>query len=179
MKNKLIVALIGLVLIMSLLNVCYVVSTYKNQKNEVPVTIVQKEVVINNVTYDAPKFIPNKEEFENEAIENEALRLSNLEITSRDFKKAVFDALVCFGVDIESYKDIKELKVIESEVNENEVTYNVKVYYFIDGDIEQTETARLNEFTIEVEDLDYEDNFVDAEVNSDYLDTISVYKVYN
>ncbi len=120
-----------------------------------------------------------KSEYEDQADELKALELASDEINSRDLKKAIYDALVVEGVDIENYKDITKIKVVDEDADGNEISYDLKVYYMLDGDEEETESARLNEFTIEVNDLDFDDNYEDAEVNEDYLDTISVKKIYN
>ncbi len=120
-----------------------------------------------------------KSEYEDEADEAKALELASNELTSRDLKKAIYAALVVEGVDIEDYKDITRIKVVDEDVDGDEVSYDLKVYYMIDGDEDETESARLNEFTIEVDHLDFDDNYEDAEVNEDYLDTISVKKIYD
>lgn len=123
-------------------------------------------------------YVLNKEEFEEEAIESKALELADESVNSRDFKKAVFYALEDVGSGIESYRDITQIKILDSDVDRNEVTYKVKVYFFIDGDEEETGKARLDEFTVEVNDLDFDEDFVDAEVDEGYLDSISVDTFY-
>lgn len=156
----------------------------------VPVTPVVPEV--DSVDTSSDSYILNKEEFEDEATEAKAVELATAELDSRDFKKAVYEALliaygceevdeeeVCSGVDIDSYKDITEIKVMDSDVDGNEVTFDVKVYYFLDGDEDETQKARLVKFTIVIDNLDFDDDFEDAEVDEDYLDTISVKKVYD
>ncbi len=120
-----------------------------------------------------------KSEYEDEADEIKALELASNELDSRDLKKAIYNALLDEEVDIESYKDITRIKVVDEDVDGDEVSYDLKVYYMIDGDEDETESARLNEFTIEVDHLDFDDEYEDAEVNEDYLDTISVKKIYN
>lgn len=120
-----------------------------------------------------------KSEYEDEADEAKALELASNELTSRDLKKAIYNALIVEGVNIEDYKDITEIKVIDEDVDGDEVEYDLKVYYMLDGDEDETESARLNEFTIEVDNLDFDDDYEDAEVNEDYLDTISVKRIYD
>ena len=135
---------------------------------------------------DSDLYRLTKQEYEDEAIEAEAERLALAELDTKDFKKAVFEALDDEGVDIESYKDITDFKIMDSDVDDNEVTFDIKVYYFLDGDEDETEKARLEEFTIEIDDLYYEENldegevlFEDAEVNEDYLNDIEIRKVYD
>jgi len=145
----------------------------------VPVTPVVPEV--DSVDTSSDSYILNKEEFEDEATEAKAVELATAELDSRDFKKAIFEALQEFEdeVEIDSYKDITEIRVMDSDVDGNEVTFDVKVYYFLDGDEDETQKARLVKFTIVIDNLDFDDDFEDAEVDEDYLDTISVKKVYD
>ena len=75
-------------------------------------------------------FVLSKSEFEDEAIEAEALRLAIESVESRDFRKAAFDALVNFSVDIDSYKDITEVRIIDTDFDEylDEVEFKVKLH---------------------------------------------------
>lgn len=125
------------------------------------------------------EFILSKSEFEDESIEVEALRLAQASVESRDFKKAAWFALVSFGVDIDGYKDITEVRVLNVDVDEGEVEFSVKLYYFLDEDEDETERARLVNFIVVVEDLNFDDGFEDAEVEEDYLNNLEVLKVYN
>ena len=135
--------------------------------------------VTENETEVLPIIVLTKSEQEDEAIEDKAMELALESVDSRDFKKAVFDLLVTENRNIESYKDITEVKIVESEVDENEVVFDVKIYYYLDGDEDETERARFNEFTIEVDDLDFDDDFEDAEVIEDYLDNLTVLRIYD
>lgn len=139
-----------------------------------------QEVVIGDKTYYL-----TKSEYEGEMEDEMAEKLALEELNSRDFKKAVFKALKefngrkkIFANSIESYRDITDIKLIDSEVNGNEVTMDVKVYYFVDGDEDETEKARLVEFAITIDDLDYDDDFEDTEVDESYLESIVIKKVY-
>lgn len=139
----------------------------------------QECAVYEDGTVSDSSYILNKNEYEEEITEAKALEMALAEIDSRDFKKAVFNALEDCGVEIDSYKDITKLKVMDSDVDGNEVEIDVKVYYFLDGDEDETEKARLEEFTIEIDDLDFDDDFSEAEINEDYLDNLVVLKVYD
>lgn len=129
------------------------------------------------------KFMLTENEYEYQQAEECAIDLALEELNSKDFKKAVFDALENALVDIDSYKDITEIKVMDQDVRvrreTGRVDLDLKVYYFVDGDGDETEKARLEEFTIVVNDLDFEENFEDAEVDEDYLNSIVVEKVYD
>jgi len=130
-------------------------------------------------TVEPGSYSLSKSEFEEEALETEALKLATDSVMSRDFEKAAYDALVNEGVDIDSYKDITEVRVLDSDVDENEVEFDVKLYYFLDEDEDETERARLVEFTVVVDDLDFDDEFEDGEVDEDYLDNLTVLRVYD
>ncbi len=132
-------------------------------------------------------FVLSKSEFEDEAIEAEALRLATESVESRDFRKAAFDALKSYEetllnftwtIDIDSYKDITEVKVLDVDVDKNEVKFKIKLYYFLDEDEDETERARLSTFTVTVDDLDFDDDFEDGEVDEAYLDLLTVTRVY-
>jgi len=140
------------------------------------VEVVEEEVEVEEIAGD---FMLNKAEFEDEAVEAKALELATESIGSRDFKKAVFETLEDFGVDIDSYKDITEIRVLESDVDGDEVEFDIKVYYFIDGDEDETERARFDEFEVTIDDLEFDDDFEDAEVDDSYMDLLVVNKVYD
>ena len=182
----------GLGLLLMALMLCggifigYALDDPKTEIVEIDKIVFQEKVQIVEILGDcnvsdevSGNYALTKSEYEDEADELKALELASNEINSRDLKKAIYDALVLEGVDIEDYKDITKIKVVDEDVDDNEVTYDLKVYYMIDGDEDETESARLNEFTIEVDHLDFDDEYEDAEVNEDYLDTISVKKIYN
>lgn len=131
-------------------------------------------------------FVLSKSDFEEEAAENEALKLVMESVNSRDFKRAVFTLLsVEHNVDIEGYQDITEVRVLDSDVdvdNENaKVELNVKVYYFLGGDEDETERARLGDFTVEVDRLDFDEDFEDADlVDEDaYLTALTVKRIFD
>jgi len=118
-------------------------------------------------------------EFEDQAVEVEALRLATESVNSKDFKKAALVALEDFNVTgVESYRDIT-LKVLDVDADGDEVTFDIKVLYFLDGDADETESARLTEFVVTVDDLDFDEEFADAEVDEAYLDDLEVLRVYN
>lgn len=124
-------------------------------------------------------FVLSKSEFEEEALEVEALRLAQESVDSRDFRKAAFFALVSEGVDIDSYQDISEVRTLDTDVDENEVEFSVKLYYFLNEDEEETERARLGDFVVVVDDLDFDDDFEDGEVDEDYFGDLEVIRVYD
>jgi len=172
MENNNVLLLILSILLVASLTVG-IVNLAKTNDIE-PTELVLPEINVTNVILELPEYMLTQSEFENNATEAEALRLATESVDSRDFKKAVFDLLE----DVESYKDISEIKFVDVDVDGNEVSFDIKVYYFIDGDEDETFKARLNEFTVNVNDLDFDDDFEDAEVDEDYLDNLTVKKVY-
>ena len=137
-----------------------------------------------SVTYDGDAEKLNyvyDEMHEEDSIEDKALELATevVSLDDNDFREAVYDALVLYGIYIDDEDDITKIKVLDSEVNVNNVTFSVKVYYFIDGDEEETARALLKDFTITVDYCDPDEDFEDAEYNEDYLDDIEVMKVYS
>ena len=177
MKNKATTWLVILVCLFGLLNFGGLVLQ--------PDTIVYKDKIIEVEANCTPcetcqSYVLNKAEFEDEAVEAKAeeLALESVSLDNKDFKEALFDALVDFGEDIDSYKDITEVS-FKYEVDGDEVEFSkVKVYYYVDDDTDETYKARLDDFKVEVLDLDYDDEFEDAEVDEDYFDDLNVSKVY-
>lgn len=104
------------------------------------------------------------------------------EVDSRDFRKAVWEALDGFdGQMVDDYRDITNIVIKDTEVEligdeDAAVTIEAKVYYFIDGDDEEKARAKV-EVTINVEELVEDDDYEDAEVDEDY--TVDVVKVYD
>lgn len=90
------------------------------------------------------------------------------ELNSRDGKREIVKALNAEGENVESYRDIESIVVKDSDVNVNrddaEVDFEIKVYYFNDDDSDDDErvSAKL-EVTVNVEELDEDDNYEDAE----------------
>ncbi len=108
--------------------------------------------------------------FEDDRIEAKAEELVLDEVDTKDFKEDLADYLEEeIGVieDID-YKDITEIQVrdIDTVVDGEtaEVTLEIKVYVNNYGDEDEEERARL-EVTFEVDNLDPEDDFEDAEVD--------------
>jgi len=177
-KNLKVMAwVLSAVLVLSLITMIAVLSD-KPDTITIKEVIKEQPIVIQNITYNAPEYTLTKDEFETQAIEKEALKLASESFNSRDFKKAVYDALVVYGEDIEDYKDIINFSIVDVDVEDDKVTYDVKVFYFIDGDKDEAFKARLDKFTISVDNLEFDDQFVDAEVDDSYMNTLSVKKVY-
>ena len=133
-----------------------------------------------DVNYEGD-YMLSKQEYEDKISEEKAveLALESVSLENKDFKEALYDALVNFSEDIDSYRDITKL-TFEYDVDGDEVTFdNVKVYYFIDDDEDETYKARIFDFDVEVEDLDFDDEFEDTEVNEDYFTDLEVKKVYD
>jgi len=143
---------------------------------ETDLPIITEKLVMSNCSV-SPDFVLTQSDFEARAEENYAEELFLESIDSRDFKKAVFEALVNYGETIDSYKDIKSIKY-EYDVDNNEIEVTkLKVYYFIDADEDETEKALLEDFLIEIDNLDF-DELDESEINEDYLDNLLVNKVY-
>lgn len=132
------------------------------------------EVSANTTDVIEDDYILSKSEYEDNMAEDKALELAEESLNSRDFKRAIFDALVSAGADIESYKDITEISILDIDVDGDEVKVDAKVFYFIEDDKSEEYKSRLTEFTIEIDDLDFDDDFEDAEVNEEYMDELEV-----
>lgn len=131
------------------------------------------------VSTESGAYVITKNDFEEKATEDKALELATESINSRDFKKAVFDLLVTEGRNIEDYKHITEIKILDSEADDDEVTFDIKIYYYIDGDEDETERARLDEFKVTIDKLEFDDDFEDAEVDDSYMDLLTVKNIYD
>jgi len=118
--------------------------------------------------------------------EDEAERLVLAELDTRDFKEDVMDALNLFynvtnsSDRVDRYRHITDIVVKDLDVvyedEEANVTVDLKVYYYVDGDEDETEKARLDEIVFTVTDLDKDEDFEDAEVE-DWKNLV-VAKVY-
>jgi hypothetical protein len=151
-----------------------------NEVAQEVLNLMQENSSDTGITSSSEGYSLTKEEYEDQVTEEKAIELAMESLESRDFKKAVFDVLVAYGQDIESYKDITEIKVVDYDVDGDEIDFSekeVKVYYFTDDDEDNEMKAYLDKFTIVIDDLDYDDNFEDAEVDEDYMDSLSVLKV--
>lgn len=148
--------------------------------DKMAVTDAKVDSLIATNTADTEKeaFVVTKTEFEKDSVEEKALELAEESVMSRDFKKAVFELLS----DVDSYKDITEVKIKDTDVSCRrdtcKIDFEVKVYYFTDGDEDETERALLKDFEVVVNDVVFEDDFEDAEVNEDYFDDLTVDKIY-
>ncbi len=97
-----------------------------------------------------------------------AYDLSLEELNSRDGKREIVRVLNAEGENVESYRDIESIVVKDFDVDVNrddaEVDFELKVYYFNDDDSDDDErVAAKLEVTVEVEELDEDDNYEDAE----------------
>lgn len=119
--------------------------------------------------------------------ETEAERLVWIEVNTRDFKRDVVKALNFYynvsdeGLEVESYRHITDIVIKDTDFEmtgdeEANVTVDIKVYYYVDGDKDENERARFEEFVMFIEELDEDENFVDAEVVG--CDELEVAKVY-
>ena len=119
-----------------------------------------------------------KETFKIDSEEEISETLALEEIEQKSFKKDVFNLLE-LSTDIDEYKHITEYKVTDLEVNKissevYEVEVIFKTTYYLDGDEDEEEKAKLNAvFT--VEEVDEDDNYEDAEVESYTLDLVKIY----
>ncbi len=130
---------------------------------------------------DSGDFVRNEREYEEDLADAEALRLAeeSVNLDDRDFSRAIFAALEDFGIDVEDRKDITEIRY-ETDVDGDEVEFDkFRVWYFLDGDEDEVEKAKLDDFTVTVDDLEFDDDFEDAEVNEDYMDDLLVLKFYD
>lgn len=135
------------------------------------------ETPVSTAVESSSEYTLTKAEFEDEETEAKALELATESVQSKDFKKAVFDKLVLFGEDIEEYKDITEVKIKESDVDDDEVKFEVIVYYFTDDDEDNTMKAYLDDFTVVIDELDFDEEFEDAEADESYMTTLVISKV--
>ncbi len=198
MKNILLVWLVVAVILLSLVNVGYVVSVNKNISAGVSeselnaaidgITFPDYQINLSGIESRLDSLELEVAEFSDEDVseEAEAERLVRLELDSREFKKEVIEALNVYyngSFEVESYRHLTEIVVkdidVDYEDEEAEVTVEIKVYYYVDGDEDENERARLEEFVVLVTDLDEDDDYQDAEVDDSYLDSsIQVNKVY-
>lgn len=106
-----------------------------------------------------------------------SLNLAVEELDKKDFKQNMFDLLE-LNSSIESYKDITSIVVKDSDVSlsgdEAEVSLDLKVYYFIDGDKEEDMKAYVNA-VCSVVNIEKDDNYEDMEVESCDLELVKVY----
>jgi len=119
------------------------------------------------------------EVFKEDNVEDIALNLALTELETKDVKKKIVSKLNSANEDVEDYKDLTNLTVLDSEVVVNgkkaEVTLEVKAYYFVDGDEDEEGRARF-EVTFDVSGLDEDEDYADAEV-SDFKTVLE--KVYD
>lgn len=207
-KNTLLVWLVVLACVLSVVNVGYGITVNSKLKAERDAGITQAQLDAAIAKIKFPAFPEPKEylgvdvsgiesrldSLESEVVnlgdedaseEAEAERLVLLDLDSRDFKKALTEALNVYyngSFEVESYRHITEVVVKDLDVDyadeEAEVTVEIKVYYYVDGDEDEDEKARLDEFVVLVTDLDEGDEYLDAEVDDSYLDALVVNKVY-
>ena len=165
---------------------------------ETPAPVEGEEVPV------APgSYMRNQAEYENDMSEVEALKLAeeSVNLDDRDFRKALFKALNLYydGINngdyfgcvndsnldcpVDDRDDITEIKYdTDVDVGDEEAKVEFdkfRVWYFIDGDEEETEKAKLKDFVVTVDDLEFNDDFEDAEVNEEYMENLAVLKVYN
>jgi hypothetical protein len=108
------------------------------------------------------------------------------EMQDRDFKEDVAELLTdeCDDIDVER-RDITDMKIKETDyswfsenwpVNDEDgtVIHEIKIYFDNDGDSDEAGKA-LIEASFYVTDLDYDDDYEDAEVDSYDLDFIKAY----
>lgn len=125
------------------------------------------EVTTEFVPYNVTEYVVVQDEridyLYNEAIEEDlkeelSLNLTLSEIETKDFKKEVYN-LLKDEISIEEYKHITKILVKDSEVELNkdnaEVELELKVYFYVDSDEEETEKAVFNA-VFEVTDLEDE-----------------------
>jgi len=138
------------------------------------------DLLIISQAFPSTEYTLTKGEYEKDVIEAKALELATEFTNSKEFKKLVFNALVVSNETIESYKHITQIKFGDTDVSCSDTCIidfeDVKVYYYVDGDDEETEKALLEDFKVEVNDVDFDDEFVDAEVKEDL--TLEISKVY-
>lgn len=152
-----------------------------NMSSKADLESFKKDVLgmLNKTDVSDGSFTLSKEEFEDQAIETKALELATESVNSRDFKEAVYALLVnsnnsVYDSEIESYKDITEVKIKEADVDDDEVEFEVIVYYYQNDDEENTMKAYLENFFVSVDHLDFDEEFEDAEVDEDYMDNLVI-----
>ena len=116
----------------------------------------------------------HNEIFEEDAVEEIALNLALDELDSRDFKEELAEFLEDEIVEVDGidYTDIESFSIRDSDVDvegeDAEVYVEFKVYVSNYGDEDEEERARLSVY-FEIEDLDEDESYEDAEV-SDWED---------
>lgn len=128
-----------------------------------------------------------KREYERQVTEDKAIELATKFLEDRDFKKLLRKLLITNnssrgyeGVDLDSYRDITEVIVNDVEFNRTSktVTFDLVVKFFVDGDEEETMKAYVNKVEVKLSELEFDDDFEDAEVIEDekYFDNIDKLK---
>jgi hypothetical protein len=130
-----------------------------------------------------------KREYERQVTEDKAIELATKFLEDRDFKKLLRELLIkdndnvtleYEGVDLDSYRDITEVIVNDVEFNRTSktVTFDLVVKFFVDGDEEETMKAYVNKVEVKLSELEFDDDFEDAEVIEDekYFDNIDKLK---
>ncbi len=116
------------------------------------------------------------EMFEDDMIRDYVKELISDEVESKDFTKSILEVLNeelnGSSFEVDSYRDITKivLKTIDnSDINLKkgdetaDVDFEVKVYYFVDDDEDETGKALIS-INLEIEDLDVDDELEDAEI---------------
>ncbi len=141
-----------------------------------------------------------------EKIDNEAVRLATEELDTKDFKRDLMNKLntceyhtlgnkwrplYCEDSqsdadepNVDDYKDIESITIKDADVTgfpviggTRYVEFELKVTYLNDGDDDDLQKARVF-VKMKVTDLDYDDDFEDAEVSESYEYQFGDIKVY-
>lgn len=115
----------------------------------------------------------------------QVLDLATAYLEDRDFKKALVEYLNDNELEnqsIESYKDIEVIIVKDSDLsyhdrdNSAQVDYSLKVTYFNDGDNDLEDAVKAKvDVTLNLENLDEDENFSDIEFSESDFALVKVY----
>ncbi len=166
MKDYIIVIFVALALVVGLLGGLAVTDTKIIEVEKL--VAVEVPILISDPQLD---YLYNQA-FEDDALDALAESAAIDEINSRSFKKDLFE-LLSLNTSIDDYKDIKNIRILDSDIDSygNSASFDLKVYYYLDGDDEETEKAR---FTV---DFDFDELELDEEPEFDV--TLTLDKVYN
>ncbi len=136
---------------------------------ESEVLVEEGEVVSINERLDAAANEILRDQDEEDLAEKLAIEYISLD--NEDFVKELVDALNEAGADIDDEDDVSKIAIrkdVNVDVDGDEATVEfeqIKVWYYNDGDSDEEDLVRAKvSLVLNVEDLDEDDNYEDAEV---------------
>ena len=112
---------------------------------------------------------------EDDATEAKALELATEYINSRDFKKKLRSTLnseLSEDDKVERYNHITDVVIrdVDFDADDEFVEFDLKYAFFIDGDDEETGTAKSYKVKVYFSEFEYDDDFEYADIDEDLLE---------